>query len=226
MGGKVVQARQGDRDNYQPLQSTITSKQSPIEVISDLFALQEFSTVYIADIDAITEGKLNSSLYSDISACFPTAQFLLDAGIKHKSDWDCIADYSNIKPVIGSETLLDLSWLDDTRVKQSSILSLDFKLGQFLGDSTLLTEQSYWPSGIIVMNLDRVGAQSGPDIKLLAEIKLHALNNEVFAAGGVRGLDDLSELNNQNIDGVLIATALHDGRVSKEVISIFEESKK
>ena len=221
MRGKVVQARRGDRHNYQLLQSIITDKYNPIEVIEALLALQAFQTVYIADLDAIMDGEFNSLLYADISGKFPTIQFLLDAGIKNKDDWNRIAKYSNIKPIIGSETLVDPVWLEDKDVKKKSILSLDFKQGQFLGDDVLLNEQKYWPAGIIVMNLDCIGSEKGPDLNLLIQIKACAVTSDIFAAGGVRNIDDLNELKDQNIEGVLVASALHDGRLTKEMIRSF-----
>lgn len=58
MGGIVVHASGGIRDQYQPLQSVLTSSCEPIEVISELLARYKSKIIYIADIDAIRNHHL------------------------------------------------------------------------------------------------------------------------------------------------------------------------
>lgn len=218
MGGKVVHASHGDRSNYRLLRSCLTHSHQPEQVISDMLAFYSFSAVYIADLDAIVSGKLNEVFYQQISHAFPSIQIWLDAGVKTKEDWDKITQYPNIHCVIGTETLQARSWLKEPVVQQKSILSLDFKLAHFLGDSAILADSSYWPKRIIVMNLDCIGSQSGPDFDLLSEIQTKT-RNEVIAAGGVRDMSDLQLLKQQKIGQALIASALHDGRLTMKMIS-------
>jgi uncharacterized protein related to proFAR isomerase len=63
------------------------------------------------------------------------------------------------------------------------------------------------------MTLARVGADEGPDLGLLKSIIARAGQRQVFAAGGVRGRDDLQVLQDAGVAGVLIASALHDGKI-------------
>ncbi len=133
LGGKVVHARGGIRSQYALLQSVLTSHYDPLQVIVDLLAWQTFSTIYIADLDAILDHQQNIALYKSLIEHFPQVTFLLDSAINSKIHWQQFLSYPNIKPVIGSETLIDISWLSDSDVRQKSILSLDFQHGQFLG---------------------------------------------------------------------------------------------
>ncbi len=217
-GGKVVHASGGVRSQYPLLKSVLTSHCEPLGVITDLLAWHSFSTIYIADLDAILEQQLNLELYQALSEDFPKLTFLLDAAINSKQSWDYFFRYPNIKPVIGSETLSDISWLSDPLVRQNSMLSLDFQHGQFLGVPEVLHQAALWTENIIAMNIDHVGGHSGPDFELLLMLQQKAGKGRVIAAGGVRDEQDLNDLQGQGIDKVLIASALHDGRITQSSI--------
>lgn len=218
LGGKVVHARGGARSQYPLLQSVLTSDCEPLKVISDVLAWQPFSTIYVADLDAILQQQHNIELYKNLAKDFPQVNFLLDAGIDSKESWQHFLDYPNIKPVIGSETLVDIGWLADSGIQQKSILSLDFQHGQFLGDQQLLQQPEVWAENIIAMNIDHIGAHSGPDFELLASLQRQAINSQIIAAGGVRSEQDLIDLELQGVGRVLIASALHDGRITKRSV--------
>jgi len=218
MGGKVVHANGHGRENYPLLDSLLTRSHQPCEVITDIERFFPFKTFYIADLDAIETGQINTALYEGLSQQFPRIELLLDAGIKNKQDWQQLANYPNITPIIGSETIGEIDWLNDRKIKEKSIVSLDFKAGAFLGDVGLLENNELWSTRIIVMNIDCIASSSGPDLALLAKIKQQT-NHAIIAAGGVRHEQDLSRLKEQNIDSVLLASVLHDGRLSDEILA-------
>jgi phosphoribosylformimino-5-aminoimidazole carboxamide ribotide isomerase len=68
------------------------------------------------------------------------------------------------------------------------------------------------------MNLERVGSGGGADLGLLADLKRRAPQRSFYAAGGVRGEEDLARLERAGAAGVLLASALHDGAISEEAI--------
>jgi len=222
MGGKVVHAQGGERSDYQPLISTLTTRHEPIAVIKDLLAYASFSTIYIADLDAIISGERDDELYSELSQTYSHINFYLDAGVTDKLSWQGLTANANIHPVIGSETLIESSWLNDTEVQERSILSLDFKQGKFLGDQNLLSTPSLWPKQVIAMNLDCIGSQLGPDLNLLADLNSKS-NRDIIAAGGVRTEQDLLILQRHGIKQVLVASALHDGQISKQVLQTISQ---
>jgi phosphoribosylformimino-5-aminoimidazole carboxamide ribotide isomerase len=67
---------------------------------------------------------------------------------------------------------------------------------------------------VIVMTLARVGSGTGPDVQRVAEIVERAGQRHVYAAGGVRDLDDVEALRTAGAAGVLLATALHSGKIT------------
>jgi phosphoribosylformimino-5-aminoimidazole carboxamide ribotide isomerase len=65
------------------------------------------------------------------------------------------------------------------------------------------------------MSLSKVGSQSGPDLEKLKHLKKMSPQTKIYAAGGVRDLCDLDTLKSENIDGALIASAIHNGKLSQ-----------
>ena len=61
------------------------------------------------------------------------------------------------------------------------------------------------------MTLAQVGSLQGPDMAQISALCEQAPDNAIYAAGGIRNLDDLSMLSNAGVKGALIASALHDG---------------
>jgi len=217
MGGKVVHAQGGQRDLYLPLKSQLTSSVYPNAVIKQLLMWFPFTDIYIADLDAIETGKIDKAFYLQLHQLFPQLTIWLDAGIRNLDDWLFWHEIVNIKPVLGSESLEDLDLLKQLQPTEF-ILSLDFRQGNLLGKFDLLEQSDLWPEKIIVMSLDTVGSDSGPDRELLNKIQLLKPNAKLVAAGGVRGKQDLTDLAETGIEGVLVASALHKGKLSVETI--------
>ncbi|MBL1319855.1 MAG: hypothetical protein COA63_002170 [Methylophaga sp.] len=215
MGGKVVHASGGDRNLYPALQSIITSSSDPQQVVRDLLAWHPFDTLYIADLDMIENGGDNHVLYRSLVDAFPDVNFWIDAGIKNYEGWLGFRDYSTIYPVIGSETLHDSEWLLSHKVSNMTILSLDFKNGRYLGEQNLLEHSERWTEQLIVMELDNVGERSGPNIEHLLALQKQAVHSQLIAAGGIRNKHDLMRLAEKGIKHALVASALHDGSLSK-----------
>ena len=78
------------------------------------------------------------------------------------------------------------------------VLSLDFKQGQFIGEQRLLEQVELWPDKVIVMNLDRVGLNQGPDLVLLRTLREKKSVVNLIAAGGVR-LEDITLLAEEGV---------------------------
>jgi len=94
------------------------------------------------------------------------------------------------------------------------ILSLDFRGRAFQGPAGLLGETRCWPRKVIVMTLARVGSGAGPAIDQLAAVVEIAGGRDIYAAGGVRDGADLAALRRAGVAGALVATSLHDGRLT------------
>lgn len=213
MAGQVVHARQGRRDDYRPLISRLSSSSQPEAVLEGLLRLYPFQHCYIADLDAILGHGNHDAVIAGLCRAYPNIEFWLDAGLRN-------SDGSRFRQVLGSESL------DATASpKNTDILSLDFRGDAFVGPAALLEDAARWPDDIIVMTLDRVGSGQGPDLERLTALRTRTPEKRFYAAGGVRGAADLAALTEIGVAGVLLATALHDGRLSPTDLAACHDSR-
>ena len=66
----------------------------------------------------------------------------------------------------------------------------------------------------LVIDLARVGTGTGLDLALVSRVREAVPGLTLIAGGGVRGLDDVVRIADAGCDGALVASALHDGRLS------------
>ena len=214
VGGMVVRARMGDRDAYRPITTALSPTSDPIDVVGGLLSLRWFSTLYAADLDAIQRKGDNLSALRCIRAAFPSLRMWVDNGASDEAALEAILEADLGAPVIGSEFQRDCALLASHRDSPLVVLSLDFRDEAFQGPRCVLSRPQLWPHRIIVMTLTRVGSGTGPDLARIAAIRSIAGPREIYAAGGVRDAEDLAALKFAGVAGVLVASALHNGRVT------------
>ena len=232
MRGQVVHARLGQRAHYKPLRSALAAGSSDaLDVADGLLALHPFRQLYIADLDAITGQGHHTATLAAIRRRHPDVELWLDSGLHALP----AADDAATLTVLGSESLRTLPGrhadardqdLDRTRTPARPpprrwVLSLDSRAGQLLGPPDLLQQTAQWPDDIIAMTLDRVGSDAGPDLRGLRALRASLAQTparRVYAAGGVRDARDLAALAQAGAHGVLLASALHDGRLGADAL--------
>jgi len=220
--GKVVRARAGDRANYQPIVTPLSPTSEAVDVLRGLRSLAPFSTVYVADLDAIAGEGGHAAVLHELMAAMPDVEFWLDSGFATAAAAHAALP-ARVIPVFGSESLVSVDELvAANRLGEGQlVLSLDYRGGGFMGPIEIERHPDLWPSRVILMTLDRVGTGAGPDVDALAALRRRACGRAVFAAGGVRGEDDLARPQEIGVAGVLVATALHDGRLPAAALARF-----
>ena len=214
--GQVVMAKQGQRESYKPINSKLCQSSSIESVVNGFLSIHPFKTIYIADLNAITHTGNNDQLINNVIDKYKYIEFWVDNGKKIQS----VADSTNIncKPVIGSEYQNITNFETYKRYLKDTILSLDFFPDKgYTGPEALLKNASLWPQNIIIMTLERVGKNAGPDIERLKHYCQKYPDKNFIAAGGVRNKTDLFSLKRIGIKHVLIASALHSGVINAEI---------
>ena len=215
--GIVVHARRGERAGYAPIESRFSSSPAPLAVVGGILSALPFENLYIADLDAIAGTAANGVTVKSIATHHPNVKIWLDAGFKNPEALDAFLTTPNIDVVLATEsieTLADYDVLRDSIPPDRTLLSLDRSGPDLLGCVDLFDHPSAWPDRIIHMNLGVVGTGEGPDWSGLEALQRAAAGRKIVAAGGVRSEDDLRRLAALEIAGVLVATALHEGRIS------------
>ena len=212
--GQLVQARQGLRDAYQPLQSILGRIASLQEAISAYRQLYPFTTFYIADLDAITGVGDHFSIVETAANCYANYQFWLDAGIASLAQTAPIYQTDNVTPIIGTEQAFTLTEYQQLIARYpDALLSLDINETGPIQNNELFQRSDLWPNRVILMLLHRVGSNQGIDTKLMQRLPDLQQGQTWFLAGGIRNKDDIIECGRMGIDAVLLASSLHNGQV-------------
>jgi HisA/HisF family protein len=207
--GIVVRGVRGERQRYRPIISQLRAGHDPVDIAVALVEYCAADTVYVADLDAIRGGSVQQDALARIAAALPGCTLWLDAGFRRVSDAAHVrAD--NIEPVFGSESLADSGELQLLRDRTDALLSLDQRGGVPMDPAGCWRREDCWPSRVIVMTLDRVGAGSGPDLATLAAVRQRAGGRALIGAGGVRSVEDLRAAQDAGATAWLVASALHD----------------
>jgi phosphoribosylformimino-5-aminoimidazole carboxamide ribotide isomerase len=186
-----------------------------------------FGELYVADLDAISGGQPHFSLFKRI-ADKTGLELMVDAGVTSLKIAEEVLHSDVSKVIIGTETLPSASFVEEAVEsfgREKIIVSLDlmgnriisgFELGRLAEPMTFLRElEELGVSQIIVLDLAKVGSGEGVNVAFLQEV-LRNIKAKVFVGGGVRDVKDLVELKDLGVFGVLLATALHLGKISPE----------
>lgn len=231
--GTVVRAVGGKREVYQPVQSVISEDASPESVAAGLANRLGAREVYVADLDAIAGGEPAWDLYATIADA--GLRLWVDAGIDGVDRAQKLARYRMAgEPlhgvIVGLESLAGpraLTEIADRVNVETLVFSLDLYLGRPLhgaADShwgfAAQAAQSAIESGIrriIVLDLARVGMGGGTGTESLCR-QLHEAYPavELISGGGLSSLRHIEKQSTVGCRGVLVGSALHDGRLTAE----------
>jgi len=217
LNGIVVHARRGDRKNYQAIQSSISASSKPLDIVAALYEHYPFQELYIADLDAIQKtGNNNFEAITSISQHYPDIKLWIDAGVNDTANIAMWAQ-RNFNVILGTENFSDLDNFLQTKKALNSgfVLSLDFMPDGYKGPPELMEDTQHWPEDVILMSLAHVGAGNGTNAELTAGFRQHSNRFNLYAAGGVRDIDDLKMLRASGFHGALLASALHGRHISK-----------
>jgi phosphoribosylformimino-5-aminoimidazole carboxamide ribotide isomerase len=222
-GGVVVRARHGERAAYRPIETPLSPTSEPADVAAGLMALHAFKALYVADLDAIERRGNHEGTLAKLSENHPSLSLWVDNGCAKIAPAErLLAALPGASLVIGSESQRDLELLRRLRKSPRIILSLDFRGEAFLGPEELLAGPELWPERVVIMTLARVGGDAGPDLETFVEIKARAGSRQIYLAGGLRNRGDLAAVKASGAAGILVASALHDGRLSAADLAEFD----
>jgi phosphoribosylformimino-5-aminoimidazole carboxamide ribotide isomerase len=204
----------GERDAYRPITTPLSATSDPVDVVRGLLSLHSFSTLYVADLDAIRRRGDNMPALRRIRATFPALRLWIDNGAADEGALAAVLGAGLGATVIGSESQSDCALIEAHRDSPQIVLSLDFRGEAFQGPAGILDKSQLWPRRIIVMTLARVGSAAGPEMARIAAVQSAAGGRNIYAAGGVRDAADLAALKSAGLAGALVASALHDRRLT------------
>lgn len=219
MHGQVVRAVRGDRASYRPIVSSLCEGSDPVTVARALCAHCDSTRLYAADLDALTGGVAQAAVIGRILRAMPELEFWVDAGFADATAAQHLRaqlgdDARRLVPIFASESLRsrdDLAQCFPDR--DAGVLSLDRRDGRRLDPAGCWDAPQAWPGRVIVMTLERVGADAGPDLATLRDVQARSPATTLIGAGGIRHPADLDAARDAGAWAWLVASALHDGRL-------------
>lgn len=235
LDGIVVRGVAGRRNEYRAVESRLSAN-ADVRTVAHAFreklGLREF---YVADLDAIVENRPNLATYRGLAD--DGFQLLVDAGIASLDRAREVLQFGATDIIAGLETSRgpnQLAALCDEFGAQHVIFSLDLRAGKPMGDLAPWATNNPFEiatqaieAGVermIVLDLAQVGVGEGLSTIELCRRLLNANSRlEVITGGGVRSPDDLVRLSQAGVHGALVASALHNGSITRSDLERLEK---
>ena len=223
----VVRGVAGERARYRPIESRLTPHCDPLSVARAFREAFGLTTLYVADLDAILHRQPNFAVLQ--SLCDAGFRLLVDGGVQRVADARELFAAGAESVIVGFETLAgpeELRHCCGEFGADRIVFSLDLRDGRPMGGAATWGAADPFDLAIaalqcgvrrlIVLDVSQVGTARGPAaLPLCRRIREAAPEIELITGGGVRHRDDLQLLAAIPVDGVLIASALHDGRITR-----------
>jgi phosphoribosylformimino-5-aminoimidazole carboxamide ribotide isomerase len=223
MQGIVVRGIGGRREEYKPIVSRLTASSLPVDVARAFRSHLGLTTLYLADLDAIAGAPPARVLYEELHR--DGFDLWVDAGVRDAGMARRLALAGVASVVIGLETVRGPDELANAcrDLGERVVFSLDLKGGRPLGEALGLTAHEIVTRAVdagarrvLVLDLARVGSNSGPGTEELCRaVSARHPKLELAAGGGVRDVSDLRRLRACGVRTALVASALHDGTLSR-----------
>lgn len=234
-GGMAVRGIAGQRETYRPIVSSIAADSTPASV-GVAYRQLGFSELYVADIDAITGREPSSTVYSMLEKM--GFRLWIDAGIGDRRSAEKLAILAQRGHIIilGLESLADSSQLPKmlgTLERCHLAFSLDLLNGcpichclQWRNYSAAKIAYEVVQLGVsrlIVLDISKVGTGRGlSTLALCQEFREKWPKMELITGGGASSGEDLHQIAAAGCDGALVASALHDGRLTEQDIAYWK----
>jgi phosphoribosylformimino-5-aminoimidazole carboxamide ribotide isomerase len=182
--------------------------------------------LYLADLDAIAGAEPTWAVYARLRA--DGFQLWVDGGVRQAADALRLHRAGIERVIVGLETLAGPAELSElcSRLEEAIVFSLDLREGRPLGRASAWPSADPWAIAeqavaagvrrVLVLDLTRVGMGQGTGTEqLCAAIRAAFPEVSVLAGGGIRCLADLQKLDQLGVEAALVASALHDGQLTR-----------
>jgi phosphoribosylformimino-5-aminoimidazole carboxamide ribotide isomerase len=219
--GIVVRARRGQHSEYEPLRSSLVQGCEPVAVARALCAICRTRTVYVADLDAVRGNPVDEAALAGLASVAAT---WVDAGATTPQRAAALARVGVARNVVGTQWI-GPGALPGRLFAMSApplVLSVDLRDGRLISPDLAESRPAaaaplarvLGVRELLVIDLARAGTGSGPPLAAVAELAAALPEVAIYAGGGVRDQADLRALESAGAAGALVATALHDGRLT------------
>ncbi len=223
MDGKCVRLKQGD------FNTKTTYRDKPVEVAQEFEALGA-KRLHLVDLDGAKAKKVVN--YKTLESICENTQLTIDfgGGIQSQDDLDRVFDHGAEMVTCGSiavkQKALFEQWVN-TYGAEKFILAADVKNKMIAVHGWQETSElsifeflkQYTAIGInqvLCTDISKDGMLSGSAVDLYEEIMQQFPQLNLIASGGISNAQDIKDLDNAHIFGVVVGKAIYEGKITPE----------
>lgn len=227
--GVAVHARRGERASYSPIRTALVSGADPLVLLQAYVSSLESRSVYVADLDAITGQGDNLDIIAAMAASQQQLELMVDAGIRNADDTRSLLASGAKKVIIASESQASLDVTSELLAEAGparAIFSIDLRERTVIWQEGSTESRDPYEVAALLMSLgfreaillemEKIGTGGGVDTTFVHEIARIAPDVRLIVGGGIREATDLLRLRIAGASGALLATALHEGSITRE----------
>ena len=207
---KVVISTKGKNREYKPIPADLSPTSDPIEFIEYILSLNDFNTIYLADLDSIANFKVNNDIIENILLEHSNINFMVDNGVRLFSEINQYKN-SNFIQVIATETFVEYSKIINNNYNDY-ILSADFVNGKLYSKNC--GYKTIKPNKVIAMDIDNIGKKSGANMNNVKIIKKIYPYSSIILSGGIGSNDDIMTAKANKISEIMLLTALLEDNIT------------
>ncbi|KXA91814.1 hypothetical protein AKJ63_00765, partial [candidate division MSBL1 archaeon SCGC-AAA259D18] len=187
--------------------------------------------LYVADLNAISFNGHNLDSIGDIISS-TQLKVMIDGGFGRVREAKEYIDKGASKIVFATETLESFDEIYEIKNRYGVPLTASIDLDE--REVIAKSQEILLPfpeivqkfsdeeaTEILILSLDRVGTSKGPAKEIIKEV-LEWTELPLLVGGGTRNIDDIFQLEELGVSGVLIATALHEGTIDEGDIAALQ----
>ena len=179
--------------------------------------------MYVADLDALAGQPVDEAT---LEALASVAEPWVDAGATTPGAAAALHRAGVARNVLGTESIGPDAMAESVSAAREPprVLSVDLREDRLISPDPELAGRDPASAAplaralgvreLLVIDLARVGTGSGPPLDAVADLAAALPGVAVYAGGGVRDDADLRALESAGAAGALVATALHEGRLT------------
>lgn len=195
------------------------------------FVAEGATWVHVVDLDGAEAGRaIQHELIGDLAGSLDV-KIQSGGGVRDIDDVEALLNAGVSRVVIGSlavsNPVVVAVWLEhfsadrltlafDVRVGEDGVPVPSLKGWTEAADLDLWTALDRYPPGtlkhVLITDVGRDGALTGPNLELLAEVVRRRPDLKVQASGGVSSLEDIVAAKAVGCDGAIVGRALYEGR--------------